>query len=181
MPIDAAKLRPGNILVISGGNTIIDQAIQIDSILQGQPAAQHVAVVHHRDPGPKGVLWGIEGRPGGVGWVDCTHYVGHPLTVSNIHQPIPEAARYVIGVTMEAMLGTPYDWQAIVEDGGLAFGLPDIWHEKVDGKLPGHIVCSSLAAFGYCKTGQPSPRPTDYRHVSPGDWEKFIIDHRWAG
>jgi hypothetical protein len=137
-------------------------------------------VVHHWNDKTK-TWWGIEGRPGGVGWVDCTRYVNHPLTVSNAHQPLTDEVRYAISTTMEAMLGTPYDWDAIVEDSGRAFGLPGIWHETIDGKLPGHVVCSSLAAYGYCKYKQPSPRPTDYRHVTPADWEKFTIDHHWAG
>lgn len=175
--IDGTKLKPANVLAISGGASFVDKAIQIGALLDGEPAAQHIAVVHHRDA--KGVLWGIEGRPGGVGWVDCTRYVDHPLTVSNINQPLTDEVRFGISTIMEAMLGTPYDWQAIIEDGDLelavALGLPDIWHEKVDGKLPGHIVCSSLAAYGYARKDQPRPRPDDYRHVSPADWELFII------
>ena len=178
MACNPAKLKPANILIISGGASFTDKAIQIGALLEGEPAAEHVAVVHHKDP--KGTWWGIEGRPSGVGWVDCTRYVTHPLTVANEGQPLTDAVRFEIAKTMEAMLGTPYDWDAIVEDGGIVFGLPDIWQETIDGKMPGHVVCSSLAAFGYCKAGQPSPRPKDYRHVTPSDWEKFIIDHHWA-
>jgi hypothetical protein len=180
--VDVAKLLPGTVLVIGGGASVTDQVIEIGAVFDGEPAAQHVAVVHHI--GPHGALWGIEGRPGGVGWVDCAKYVRHPLTVANTRQPLTEDSRLKISVLMEKMLGTPYDWAAIAEDGGdmfrRKFGLEDIWHEQVNGVLPGHIVCSSLAAYGYDRCGQPAPLPNDYRHVTPADWLKFIIDHHYA-
>jgi hypothetical protein len=181
--IDVAKLKPATVLVMTGGASLTDEAIEIGAVLDGEPAAQHVAVVHHLDKAHN-VLWGIEGRPGGVGWVDCAKYVGHPLTIANTSQPIPDATRYAIAVLMEAMLGTPYDWLAIAEDGGdvfrRQFGLDGIWHEKIDGKLPGHIVCSSLAAYGYDSKKMAAPRPDDYRHVTPADWSEFIIQHGYG-
>lgn len=179
MTINAALIKPGHVLVSSGGDSLVDKGIQIAAILQGDPAAEHMAVVHHKDKVGRWI--GVEGRPGGVGWVDCSSYIGNALTVANLHQVIQEKERYEIAVLMEAMLGTPYDWQAIVEDGGMAFGLPDIWTNNVDGKLPGHIVCSALAAYGYDKYGVAAPSPKDYRHVSPGDWEEFILKNRFGG
>jgi hypothetical protein len=180
--IDTGNLKPATVLVMGGGASFTDQAIEIGAVFDGEPAAQHVAVVHH--VGPAGVLWGIEGRPGGVGWVDCAKYVKSPLTVANTGQPITEEARMSIAVLMESMLGTPYDWAAIAEDGGMIFtrkfGLADIWHEKVNGVLPGHVVCSALAAYGYDRCGQPAPLPGDYRHVTPSDWLRFIIDHGYG-
>lgn len=180
--IDAKKLKPATVLVMSGSPYLPEQAIEIGAIIDGEPAAEHVAIVHHT--GPAGVLWGLEGRPGGVGWVDCAKYVEHPMTIANTGQPLTDEVRMGIAVIMEAMLGTPYDWAAIIEDGGQIlprkFGLPDIWHEKVDGKLPGHIVCSSLAAYGYDRKAQPCPSPNDYRHVTPADWAKFIIENNYG-
>src|SRR5580765_6275323 len=109
--VDVAKLLPGTVLVIGGGASVTDQLIEIGAVIDGEPAAQHVAVVHHT--GPHGVLWGVEGRPGGVGWVDCAKYVNHPLTVANTRQPLTDDSRLRISTLMEKMLGTPYDWAAI--------------------------------------------------------------------
>jgi hypothetical protein len=180
--IDLAKLKPATVLVMVGTPFIVEQAIEIGAIIDGQPAAHHVAMVHHRGPG--GVLWGLEGRPGGVGWVDCAQYVQNPTTIANTGQPLSEATRMGIAVIMEAMVGTPYDWAAIAEDGGMVFsrkfGLKDIWHEKVNGVLPGHIVCSAYAAYCYDRKAQPCPMPTDYRHVTPSDWLKFILDNNYG-
>lgn len=177
--IDVTKLGPANVLVLSGSRAIALEAIEIGSVLDGEPSAYHVAVVHHK--ATDGVLWGIEGRPGGVGWVDCAKYISNPATIANTGQPISDENRMGISVIMEAMLGTPYDWAAIAEDGGEMFArqfhLKDIWHEKVNDKLPGHIVCSALAAYGYLRKAQPCPQPKDYRHVTPGDWLKFINDN----
>lgn len=180
--INTKDLKPASILVICGGSSVVAESIEIGAVFDGEPAAHHVAVVHHI--APNGVLWGIEGRPGGVGWVDCAKYIAHPLTVANTSQAITDEARMSIAVIMEAMIGTAYDWAAIAEDGGQIFsrkfGLADIWHEKVDGKLPGHIVCSSLAAYGYDRANLPCPSPRDYRHVTPADWEKFILDNHYG-
>jgi hypothetical protein len=177
--IDAKKLKPGTVLVMFGSPFLPEQAIEIGAVIDRQPAAYHVAMVHH--VGPSGVLWGLEGRPGGVGWVDCAQYVKHPLTVANTSQPITDEVRMGVAVIMEAMIGTPYDWAAIAEDGGMVFsrkfGLKDIWHEKVNGVLPGHIVCSAFAAYCYDRKELPCPLPKDYRHVTPADWAEFIMAH----
>ena len=48
------------------------------------------------------------------------------------------------------MNGTAYDWQAIVADAGHAFGLDIAWLPDFrTGQVPGHVVCSSLAAYAY--------------------------------
>jgi hypothetical protein len=76
------------------------------------------------------------------------------------------------------MLGTPYDWDAIAADAAGAFGLRDVWGMKwTDGQVPGHVVCSSLAAYLYQHCGLACP-PGD-RTVSPADWLKLLITNHW--
>src|SRR5262249_12912450 len=43
---------------------------------------------------------------------------------------------------------------------------------------PGHVVCSSLAAYLYAKAGLEHP-PGD-RLVSPPDWQQLLIENRWS-
>lgn len=137
----------------------------------------HVAVVHHADE--LGTVWCLEGRPGGVGWRDAADYLKSPYTMTNMIQPKTAAQRTAVCATALAMIGTPYDWASIVEDAGAAFGLKDIWSRKTDGKVPGEVVCSSLAAYAYDKAGLEHPPGSD-RTTTPGDWLSYLIEHKWA-
>lgn len=135
----------------------------------------HIAVVHHTDP--HGVLWVIEGRPGGVGWRQANDYLASPWTVHNAKQPKSAVQRQVICDTMHTLLGTPYDWEAIVADAGEAFGLAHAWEPSWHGRVPGHVDCSSLAAYSYSRT--TLARPAGSREVTPADWVAFIIENRY--
>jgi hypothetical protein len=169
-------VQPGDLLVCRNASWAA-KLIQIGAVLRGVPAFNHVAVAHHTDA--SGTLWAIEGRPGGVGWVDAGRYIRDPFTISNVGQPKTDAQRAAVTATVEKLLTTPYDWASIVEDAGIAFGLTNIWHERVGGTVPGHIVCSSLAAYAYDKAGLTAPTPDDYRHVTPGMWCDLIERNRW--
>ena len=174
--IRISDLKPGDVVTIQG-DSFFSKLIEVGSVLRGMPSASHVAVVTHRDPA--GTLWGKEGRPGGVGDVDMMSYVRNPLSFANTEQPLTDLQRAGIVAIVNKLNGTPYDWAAIIEDAGLAFGLKDIWKEKVNGVLPGHVVCSSLAAYAYDRNEAPAPHPADYRHVFPADWAKFIEEKGW--
>jgi hypothetical protein len=137
----------------------------------------HIAVVHHIDKA--GTTWVLEGKPGGVGWRDATSYLASPWTVTNAAQPKSVVQRARVCKTAEAMIGTPYDWQAIAADAGEAFGLKDIWAQTAAGGVPGHIVCSSLAAYAYDLAALLAPSPADFAHVTPADWVAFITEHRY--
>lgn len=170
------ELLPGDIVVVRG-SSFFSKAIEVGSILRGLPSASHVAVFTHKDP--SGVWWGKEGRPGGVGDVDMMSYARNDRSISNTKQPMTDLQRAQIVDTIRKLNGTEYDWAAIAEDAGLAFGLKDVWKERVNGVLPGHVVCSSLAAYAYDRAGVPAPQPADYRHVFPADWSAFIEGERW--
>ncbi len=179
--ITPAAVQPGDILATRSpgmGGRLIRFGAAMRELVTGQaePNLQnHVAIVHHQDA--HGTLWALEGRPGGVGWRQADDYLASPWTLSNAGQPKTAGQRAAVCKTAEAMIGTAYDWRAIVEDAGAAFGLHGVWAEKAGGQVPGHIVCSSLAAYAYDRAALAAPEPEDYAHVTPSDWVAFIIEH----
>jgi hypothetical protein len=171
--------QPGDVLVIDG-TTDTAKLIELGAVLAGEPAASHVAVLHHTDGA--GVPWSIEGRPGGVGWADARAYLRDPRTVTNVLQPKTQPQRTQVCALAVKLLGTSYDWLGgIAEDAFNALGLGALWAEKdpATGLVPGHVVCSSLAAWAYDRTGLAAPHPADWRHVTPGDWAAFCLAAKW--
>ncbi|HEY6021619.1 MAG TPA: hypothetical protein VIY48_17650 [Candidatus Paceibacterota bacterium] len=171
-------LKPGDVLAVNTGNNWAASLIRLGQRLQGKPSFDnHVVAVHHRDPG--GRLWGIEGRPGGVGWVDIAQY-DNKFLVSNAAQPKTDEQRNEICAYAAAMLGTQYDWTAIIKDTLSTFHLDAIWMAKDFGpQAPAHVVCSSVYAWIYKKVGLEEPPTTD-RWTEPADWVKFFIEKGWA-
>jgi len=155
--------------------------IRFGAALRDRPnLVNHVAIVHHIDK--EGTVWCIEGRPGGVGWRDAKDYLSSPHTMCNYKQPKDEAQRKIVTDGAVAMLGTPYDWEAIASDAANSFpGLANIWNLKwgPQGTVPGHVVCSSLAAFLYDPKAKLA-RPEGDREVAPADWLALWIDRGWA-
>lgn len=171
----------GDVLVTREGPWWVSGVIRLGAKLMGRPAiGNHVIVVHHRDE--TGTLWGIEGRPGGVGWRDLSRIAEHPLTNANTEQPKTEEQRYLVGVAIESLLGRPYDWAAISAAARQSMRL---WHvvradDWQDGEVPAHVICSALADWAYEQVGLPSPNgTTGTRFTTPGCWDKFILDHQW--
>lgn len=167
----------GDVLVVATGNRLVQKLIRIGEVLRGQASdGNHVIVVHHQTDG---VWWGIEGRPGGVGWVDLRQYLDNGRTVSNVAQPKTTGQRNHIADSATAMLGTPYDWQAIAADALASLGIRDLFTQNWHGKgAPGHVVCSSFAAWLYRDAGLAAPHRAD-RFVFPSDWADFCIDQTW--
>lgn len=140
----------------------------------------HVVIAHHIDA--HGTPWGIEGRPGGVGWADLRHYLASPNTRHNAAQPKTDAQRAEIAAHAADMLGTAYDWRAIAWD-AFAWMRPNIdrlyarnWRGQ---GAPGHVVCSSFAAYLYRRVALPRPAINTERYCEPGDWQKFIDSKGW--
>jgi len=168
---------PGDLLVTRSKGTG-SFLIRLGAALRDRPnLVNHVAVVHHMDA--NGVTWCIEGRPGGVGWRDARDYLKAPYTVTNASQPKSAEQRATVVEGAAALLGTPYDWAAICQDAAGAFGLDDVWQLRWGraGTVPGHVVCSSLAAWLYSKAELECP-PGD-REVTPADWLAMWIQHDW--
>lgn len=154
--------------------------IRFGSRLRGRDSLDnHVVIVHHVDPA--GVAWGIEGRPGGVGWADLRRYQQHPATRSNEAQPKTDGQRAQVAALAEQMLGTQYDWAGIGADAAADLGLPQLFASDWHGHgVPGHIVCSSFAAYVYGKLGLAHPDLGHERFCQPSDWTEFDQAHAWA-
>jgi len=162
--------QPGDLLC-TRGHGFGSLMIRVGAGLRDRPnLVNHVAVVHHTDP--NGVCWVLEGRPGGVGWRQASDYLASRWTVINGRQPKTDAQRKTVTAGALALIGTSYDWEAIAGDAAQAFGLKGLWQPKF-GTVPGHVVCSSLAAYLYTKAGLPCPQGG--RQVTPADWLAFII------
>lgn len=173
----------GDVLVTREGPWWASAAIRLGSRLRNRPSfCNHVIVVHHRDEA--GTLWGIEGRPGGVGWRDLSDPLTWPETNVNNDQPKTDAQRTAIADVMVQMLGTPYDWAGIAEDTRQALHAAwgfSVAREWKDDQVPGHVVCSSLADYAYERVGLPNPGGSKItRATTPGDWDQWMIDRAWA-
>lgn len=179
-------LNPGDVVAVDSGNALGEDLIRLGELLDGTPApANHVVIVHHRDAA--GTLWGIEGRPGGVGFTDMARYTGSALAkYGNSNGGLARTSLQSEAVCRSAMhlLGTPYDWRGgIAADGLLAlhmgglakmldkwWGWPDVCGTAV---RPGHVVCSSLAQWVYSRLGLPCPVLADNELCTPADWWEF--------
>jgi hypothetical protein len=166
--------KPGDVIAVRNTG-FASAAIRLGAALRGVPnLANHIAVVHHTDA--KGTLWVLEGRPGGVGWQDASRYLNSPWSESNVLQSKTDAQRTAVTKGALALIGTPYDWAGIVADGAADLNLSKLWHPAFNkGPLPGHVVCSSLAAYLYDQAGLDCPK--DGRECQPGDWTEFIDTH----
>jgi hypothetical protein len=169
---------PGDVLAVSSDRTAFSWLIRLGAILRHQtPTVDHIAIVHHIDAA--GTWWGIEGRPGGVGWIDLRVYDNRWLR-SNARQPKTPEQRQAICDAAVALLGTPYDWEAIVGDGAVALGLDHLWQEAdFTDRAPGHVVCSSLAAWVYRERAHLDEPGVPMLRTTPGDWYAFFLARGW--
>jgi hypothetical protein len=171
---------PGDLLATHSSSGWGSFMIRLGAAFRNQPnLANHIAIVMHTDK--SGTLWCLEGRPGGVGWKDATEYMNSKYTLCNRVQPKTPQQRRIVTDGAKAMIGTAYDWEAIVADAGGALGqaLDKVWELKW-GKtgVPGQVVCSSLADYLYQKAGLVNPAKE--REVSPADWVQLWIEKGWA-
>jgi len=179
IPRTMTTLQPGDLLA-TRGNGWGSFMIRLGAAFRDEPnLINHIAIVMHSDNA--GTLWCLEGRPGGVGWKDATGYLRSKYTMCNRTQPKTDAQRKIITDGAKALIGTPYDWQAIVADAGGAMGpvLDRVWQLKWRKTgVPGHVVCSSLADYLYEKAHLANPEKE--REVSPADWLDLWIKNGWA-
>lgn len=180
----------GDVLAVWTGNGPIQDFIRVGEALVGKPAvANHVVIVTHRDL--KGRWMGIQGQPGGVGAADCTPYLSDARTMSNHSQPKPDDHGQLTSFLASAAksLGIAYDWVGIAEDALAAFHVEDL-SELLDplwqwpsnhNLLPGHVVCSSLAAMLYDlpSVGWAHPDLDAERQCEPADWWQWSQAQAW--
>jgi len=170
-------LSPADILCTRSAS-LPGELIRIGEELSGKVGMDnHVAVMHHWDGD---VPWGLEGRPGGVGWRDLRPYIASPYTINNCLQPDrTPGQRMKVAARAQAMLATAYDWMSIADDALRAFGMADLWAKDWHGQAPGHVVCSSLAAYLYEAEGWARPEVAG-RDTEPGDWAEFCLAGRYS-
>ena len=171
-----AILKPGDVLAVRGTSWEAEM-IRVGEEMSGKPGLDsHIAIVHHWTGD---VPWGLEGKPGGVGWADLRAYARDPYTLNNCGQPgRTDAVRAQVAAEAQHMLGTQYDWQAIADDTLRAFHMDDLFSKTIDDVVPGHVVCSSFAAFLYKLYGWDCPQVPD-RDCEPADWAAFMMTHGW--
>lgn len=178
-----ARLQPADIVVVRtpGGFPTPQWWIRLGAALQDKPNLDnHVAVMHHYDS--QGVPWGLQGQPGGVGWVDMRAYIASPYTVNNCGQPArTDAERAEAAKLAESMLGTKYDWQAIGGDGLMDLHV-HLWNDLSfpHGLKPGEVVCSSYGAYVYEMMTWAHPSTGTERVCQPADWEQFCTANGYS-
>ncbi|MFL6138781.1 MAG: hypothetical protein ACJ74O_13410 [Frankiaceae bacterium] len=181
------QLRPGDVLCVRTSNGLTSRLIRLGAaLLDRDNTVNHVAIYTHTDRA--GTPWCIEGRPGGVGWQDARKYLASPWTVDNVRQAKTDDQRRLVVKAAKAMLGVGYDWVGIAEDAATAARLIDLadlidrlWRDKGwdGGQPPGHVVCSSLAAYAYHATGLEHPTLEVDRRTSPTAWATFCVERRF--
>lgn len=188
--MNALPAAPGDVLAVWTGDNIAEKLIRLGEFLDGKPAvANHVIVVTHQDQ--VGRWMGIQGQPGGVGLVDCTPYLSDSRTRSNNAQPKPDDHGQLASFLASSAksLGLGYDWVGIGEDALAALHLEDL-SAAIDGLwrwpsehnlLPGHVVCSSLAAMLYDipEVGWAHPDLGSERTCEPADWWQWSDNQAW--
>jgi hypothetical protein len=196
------SVKPGDILVVSttrkqGWRRIFSGEfwIKAHSRMTGVPERSrrfdHVVIVSHQDE--SGTLWGIEGKPSKVGYVDVDLYLKDPLTLSNAKQVKTDDQRLLIVKVAREMLGSPYDWGAILTLSTAVLRVNLLWNKVTaqllikdwnENAVPAHVICSSYADLACEKAGLDSPRGTQgTRFTTPADWSEFIFNNEasWAG
>jgi hypothetical protein len=182
------EVGPGDVLAVLASDNFFSRLVRFAARLSNKPdLVDHVVIVTHQDE--QGRWLGIEGRPGGVGLCDVTPYLNDPRTRSNHPQPRPNDSGQLEAflASCQRSIGIAYDWVAIVGDAADAFGLHDLsdgidhlWRwPSSDGRLPGHVVCSSLAAELYRIAGWAHPALSDERCCAPGDWWTWNDSQAW--
>lgn len=178
---------PGDVLAVLSSDNLFSRIIRFAARLSHKPdLIDHVMVVTHQDS--QGRWIGIEGKPGGVGLCDVTPYLNNPRTRGNHLQPRPNDRGQLESflASCQRSIGIRYDYVAIASDAADAFGLHDLsdtierlWSWPTDGLLPGHVVCSSLAAELYRLVGWAHPALGDERVCAPADWWAWSNSQEW--
>jgi hypothetical protein len=173
MPVKIVQ--PGDVLIVrTGGWAGI--LIRIGAWLRRKPDVwNHAVIAHHIDAA--GTWWGIEGRPGGVGWKDIRGFLSSPVTLTTAElwaAATPEQRR-TICEGAEALLTTRYDNVAIIV---AALQVIDpLWQTRArsewGGEVPAQVICTSLVDYLGEQVGLPTPERD--RWCTPWDWAELIM------
>lgn len=178
----------GDVLAVVGGG-FGGYLVNVGQAIAGKPSiGTHVVVVTHQDT--LGRWIGIQGQPGGVGLVDCTPYLSDARVRSNHAQPRANDHGQVTAflASCTKSLGIAYDWAGIEADAAAVFSkdlsadIDRLWRWPSDTNLlPGHVVCSSLAAMLYDlpEVGWQHPDLGTERACMPADWWDWSDGKQW--
>jgi hypothetical protein len=179
----------GDVLAVRNrGRGWFGHAVRFFEHLQHKPdIADHVVILTHQDV--LGRWIGIEGKPSGVGLIDATSYLTDGRTRSNHDQPrLGDAQLATFLASCAKTLGIGYDWVGIAENAFDTMHLYDLsndiepiyaWSTEKN-VMPGHFVCSSLAAWLYEKVGWAHPNTGSERLCEPADWWAFSDTMAWG-
>jgi hypothetical protein len=179
---------PGTVLAVWTSASWTSNFIRAGYALRGKPSlANHVAIVTHRDKFGRWIA--VQGQPGGVSLVDVTPWLKDKRTRANTAQPRPggQAVMDAFLASCAKSIGIRYDWAGIAEDGVADLQIHDLshyvntmWEDQLKhGRLPGEVVCSSLAAALYSLSGWAHPDFGDERRCQPGDWWGWNDQELW--
>jgi len=178
--LDTSILKPGDVVIVEMGIWIIRVLIWIQAILTGKAKYRqsgHIIVVSHTDD--QGRLWGIEGRPGGVGWAQLDKRSGH-WGLSNAEQPKTPEQRAKVVDTMKSLLGTHYDYGAYLVIALNTLGITSQWTDWEGNNVPTHVICSAVADYVYEDVGLANPGGMKItRFTTPAEWAEFVDKKDW--
>jgi hypothetical protein len=178
--LDTSMLKPGDVVIVEMGIWIIRWLIIIQAFLTGKAKYKqsgHVIVMTHVDS--EGRVWGIEGRPGGIGWADMTKRNGK-WGLANVDQPKDLVQRSKIVETMKTLLGTKYDYDAYLQIALNTVGINTNWTDFNGDDVPSHFICSAVADYVYEDVGLVNPGGMKItRLTTPAEWGEFIEKREW--
>jgi len=178
--LDTTILKPGDVVIVEMGIWIVRVLIWIQAVFTGRAKYSkngHVIVVSHRDA--EGRLWGIEGRPGGIGWALMDKRAGK-YGISNAEQPKSDQDRVYIVETMKGLLGTKYDYLAYLDIALQTLGITQEWKDFQGNDVPVHFICSAVADYVYEDRGLANPGGLKVtRYTTPAEWAEFIDKKEW--
>lgn len=178
----------GDVLAVVGGG-IGGYLVNVGQAIANKPSmGTHVAIVTHQDV--KGRWIGIDGQPGGVALYDCTMALNDSRTRSNHTQSRANdhgQLSFFLASCVKS-LGIRYDWAGIAADAAaliskdLSADIDHLWRWPSDtNRLPGAVVCSSLAAMLYDlkEVGWKHPDLGTERACEPSDWWDWSDGEQW--
>jgi len=175
----------GDIICTRNNTGWAARMIRLRAGLLDQPnLVNHVIIVHHKQP--NGDWIGLEGKPGGVGWINITQrkVLKSPWIVTNAKEPKLEKQRYLVAKAAEKLIGVQYDWMGIMQE-AVVWAPPKRVTTFINRKWgdaehpPEQVFCSNYADWCYDFVGLPSPGALFDRNVTPNDWAQFIMEKRW--
>jgi len=178
--LDLKTLKPGDVIVTEMGVWIIRMLIIFQAFLTRKMKYRqggHIIVFTHVDA--EGRYWGIEGRPGGVGWAQLDKRNGK-WGLANVDQPKDAAQRSKIVETMKELLGTKYDYSAYIDIALQTIGITKNWTDFRGNEVPTHVICSAVADYVYEDVGLANPGGFAItRFTTPAEWALFIDKKQW--